>query len=316
MNNLTSLTENIIIQKTFIGAILMNKEKTLENDKAYSLTLKNGTVIELTKQDVIDNNILKLEKALPDLKFTNKIFENNLLKKIMAVLETGIQSQHKYYKYLSFFILCHIWLIQIIALINNTSAKYSMLLISFWATYTILRLQIRPYFNYNILLSLVKKIDIPFFLSSITLSLIILSLVYELTIPNKQCSTFYWSDIGKIIIFYKADTISYYKFLIICCLYIAFLMALYDIYSFFEKYQLDILLRVETVGVKIFKFFCITSLLYFLPYLLSDEFCNIKDGTFLWIIIPILVTYVFYAFFTNTFIGILFIIKNTVLKLH
>ena len=48
----------------------MNKEKTPENDKAYSLTLKNGTVIELTKQDVIDNNILKLEKALPDLKLT------------------------------------------------------------------------------------------------------------------------------------------------------------------------------------------------------------------------------------------------------
>ena len=60
----------------------MNKEKTPENDKAYSLTLKNGTVIELTKQDVIDNNILKLEKALPDLKLTNKIFDNNLLKKI------------------------------------------------------------------------------------------------------------------------------------------------------------------------------------------------------------------------------------------
>lgn len=293
----------------------MNKKK-LSEDTMYTLTLKNGTIVKLTKQDILDNNILKLEKAFPDLKLTNKIFKNNLLKKILTVLETGIQSQYKYYKYLSFFILCHIWLIQVIALINDTSTKYSMLLISFWATYTILRLQIKPYFNYNILLSLVKKIDVPFFLSSITLSLIILSLVYELLIPGKQCSSFYWSDIGKIIAFYKADTMAYYKFLIICCLYIAFLMALYDVYSIFEKYQLDILLGVETIGVKIFKFFCMASLLYFLPYLLSDKLCNIKDGMFLWIVIPILVNYVFYVFFTNIFIGILFLIKNTTLKLH
>ena len=293
----------------------MNKKK-LSEDTMYTLTLKNGTIVKLTKQDILDNNILKLEKAFPDLKLTNKIFKNNLLKKILTVLETGIQSQYKYYKYLSFFILCHIWLIQVIALINDTSAKYSMLLISFWATYTILRLQIKPYFNYNILLSLVKKIDVPFFLSSITLSLIILSLVYELLIPGKQCSSFYWSDIGKIIAVYKADTMAYYKFLIICCLYIAFLMALYDVYSIFEKYQLDILLGVETIGVKIFKFFCMASLLYFLPYLLSDKLCNIKDGMFLWIVIPILVNYVFYVFFTNIFIGILFLIKNTTLKLH
>lgn len=134
----------------------MNKKK-LSEDTMYTLTLKNGTIVKLTKQDILDNNILKLEKAFPDLKLTNKIFKNNLLKKILTVLETGIQSQYKYYKYLSFFILCHIWLIQVIALINDTSAKYSMLLISFWATYTILRLQIKPYFNYNILLSLVKK---------------------------------------------------------------------------------------------------------------------------------------------------------------
>ena len=290
----------------------------LENNEnqIYRLTLKNGSTVELTKQDIVDNNILKFEEAIPDLKFANKIFKNNLLNKTITTLETGIQSQHKYYKYLCFFILCHIWLIQVTALMNDTSAKYSMLLISFWATYTILRLLFKPYFNYNILLSLVKKIDVPFFLSSITLSLIILSLVYELSIPSKQCSSFYWSDIGKIIIFHKADTMAYYKFLIICCLYTAFLMALYDIYSFFEKYQLDILLDIETIGVKTFKFFCISSLLYFLPYLFSDKLCNIKDGRFLWIIIPILINYVFYAFFTNVFISILFIIKSIVLKHH
>lgn len=296
----------------------MTSKKILKHNEnqIYTLSLKNGATVKLTKQDVIDNNISKLENVIPDLKLTNQIFENNLLKKILTILETGIQSQYKYYKYLSFFILCHIWLLQVIALINDTSAKYSMLLISFWATYTILRLQIRPYFNYNILLSLVKKIDIPFFISSITLSLIILSLVYELLISSKQCSLFYWSDIGKFIAFYKADTMAYYKFLVICCLYIAFLMALYDVYSIFEKYQLDILLGVETIGVKIFKFFCMASLLYFLPYLLSDKLCNIKDGMFLWIVIPILVNYVFYVFFTNIFIGILFFIKNITLKLH
>lgn len=294
----------------------MNKKDVVKEDKVFPLTLKNGIVVELTTQDIIENNISKLESVVPELKFVNRVSDRNPLKKVITVLETGIQSQYKYYKYLSFFILCHIWLIQVIALINDTSAKYSMLLISFWATYTILRLQIKPYFNYNILLSLVKKIDVPFFLSSITLSLIILSLVYELLIPGKQCSSFYWSDIGKIIAFYKADTMAYYKFLIICCLYIAFLMALYDVYSIFEKYQLDILLGVETIGVKIFKFFCMASLLYFLPYLLSDKLCNIKDGMFLWIVIPILVNYVFYVFFTNIFIGILFLIKNTTLKLH
>ena len=295
----------------------MAKNGTAEElNKMYSLKLKNGKIVELTKQDVIYNNISKLEEAIPELKLTNKIFDNNLLKKVISVLETGIQSRHKYYKYLSFFILCHIWLIQIITLIDGTSVKYSMLLISFWATYTILRLQIKPYFKYNILLSLVRKVDVPFFLSSITFSLIILSIGYELLTPNRQCSTFYWNDIGKIITFYKINTITYYMFLVICCLYAAFLMALYDIYAVFEKYQLDLLLGVETIGVKIFKFFCIISLLYFLPNLLSNILCDIKDGVFLWVIIPILLNYIFYAFFTNIFIGILFIIKNTVLKHH
>lgn len=155
-----------------------------------------------------------------------------------------------------------------------------------------------------------------FFLSSITIFLIVLSISYELLLSNGQCLTFYWNDIGKLMLFYNEDTMVYYKFLIVCCMYIAILQALYDVYSIFEKYQLDILLGVETIGVKIFKFFCMASLLYFLPYLLSDKLCNIKDGMFLWIVIPILVNYVFYVFFTNIFIGILFLIKNTTLKLH
>ena len=289
-----------------------------ENDlnKVHSFKLKNGMVVELTKQDVIDNNISKLEEAIPDLRLTNKIFNNSLLKKVLSVLETGVQSQHKYYKYLCFFILCYIWLIQVIALINDTPAKYSMLLISCWVTYTILRLQIKPYFNYNILLSLVRKIDVPFFLSSITFSLIILSIAYELLTPNRQCSTFYWSDIGKIMIFSNIDIITYYAFLIIGCLCAAFLMALYNIYLVFEKYQLDLLWGVETIGVKIFKFLCAIILLYFLPNILSDKLCNIKDGMFLWIVIPILVNYVFYVFFTNIFIGILLVIKNARFKHH
>jgi hypothetical protein len=294
----------------------MNKKDVVKEDKVFPLTLKNGIVVELTTQDIIENNISKLESVVPELKFVNRVSDRNPLKKVITVLETGIQSQYKYYKYLSFFILCHIWLIQVIALINDTSAKYSMLLISFWATYAILRLQVKPYFNYNILLSFVKKVDVPFFLSSITIFLIVLSISYELLLSNGQCLTFYWNDIGKLMLFYNEDTMVYYKFLIVCCMYIAILQALYDVYSIFEKYQLDILLGVETIGVKIFKFFCMASLLYFLPYLLSDKLCNIKDGMFLWIVIPILVNYVFYVFFTNIFIGILFLIKNTTLKLH
>lgn len=141
----------------------MNKKDVVKEDKVFPLTLKNGIVVELTTQDIIENNISKLESVVPELKFVNRVSDRNPLKKVITVLETGIQSQYKYYKYLSFFILCHIWLIQVIALINDTSAKYSMLLISFWATYAILRLQVKPYFNYNILLSFVKKVDVPFF---------------------------------------------------------------------------------------------------------------------------------------------------------
>lgn len=39
----------------------MNKKK-LSEDTMYTLTLKNGTIVKLTKQDILDNNILKLEK--------------------------------------------------------------------------------------------------------------------------------------------------------------------------------------------------------------------------------------------------------------
>ncbi len=296
----------------------MNKKKILENNEnqVYTLTLKNGTTVELTKQDVINNNISKLENAIPDLKLTNKIANNNLLKKIISVLESGEQCQHKYYKYLCFFILCHIWLIQIIALINGASAKYPMFLISFWATYTILRVQFKPYFHYNILHSLIKKIDTPFFLSSITFFLIILSITYEFIIPNRQCLTFNWNDIGKLMFFYNINTITFYKFLIISCLYIALLMALYDIYIIFEKYQLELLLGLETISIKIFKFFCLSCLLYFIPNILSDKLCNIKDGVFIWTFIPILLNYILYAFFINVFVSILFLTKNFVLKHH
>ncbi len=296
----------------------MNKKRLLENNEhpVCRLALKNGATVELTKQDIIDNNISKLENAIPDLKISNNLSDNSFLNKVLSVLETGIQCQHKYYKYLCLFILCHVWLIQIIALINEVHARYSMLLISFWMTYAILRFQFKPYFRYNILLSLVKKIDVPFFLSSITFSLIILSMAYELLTPNRQCLAFYWSDIGKLMLFYGLSTITYYKFLIICCLYIALLMSVYDIYTVFEKYRLELLFGVETIGVKIFKFVCIIGLLYFLPNILSDKLCDIKDGGFIWGIIPILLNYVFYAFFANVFVGFLFFIKNIVLRHH
>ena len=76
----------------------MNKKDVVKEDKVFPLTLKNGIVVELTTQDILDNNILKLEKAFPDFKLTNKIFKNNLLKKILTVLEKGINRQYKYYK--------------------------------------------------------------------------------------------------------------------------------------------------------------------------------------------------------------------------
>lgn len=80
----------------------MNKKDVVKEDKVFPLTLKNGIVVELTTQDIIENNISKLESVVPELKFVNRVSDRNPLKKVITVLETGIQSQYKYYKYLSF----------------------------------------------------------------------------------------------------------------------------------------------------------------------------------------------------------------------
>lgn len=80
----------------------MNKKDVVKEDKVFPLTLKNGIVVELTTQDIIENNISKLESVVPELRFVNRVSDRNPLKKVITVLETGIQSQYKYYKYLSF----------------------------------------------------------------------------------------------------------------------------------------------------------------------------------------------------------------------
>ena len=38
----------------------MNKKDVVKEDKVFPLTLKNGIVVELTTQDIIENNISKL----------------------------------------------------------------------------------------------------------------------------------------------------------------------------------------------------------------------------------------------------------------
>lgn len=239
----------------------MNKKKILENNEnqVYTLTLKNGTTVELTKQDVINNNISKLENAIPDLKLTNKIANNNLLKKIISVLESGEQNNFLYYKLLSAVFFIGICVIQFLAFYYKSSLALSMLFMSLWGIFLTFWLCIKQQLNKLSLLNILNN-KLCFFIYSYLFNI---SLVACLSL-----FVYFSEDIQNIN---NAANWKYYTaYPIIITIFISCLSALHNIDILYKAYVMRVYLKYITNTLFVFSLVIMIGVLFFCSFPLKE----------------------------------------------
>lgn len=137
----------------------MDEKDLLEDkkNKTYLLTLKNGTIVKLTKQDVIDNNLYKLADKVPNLKILDKLSNQNPLKKLIQKLEREEQNKFFYYKLLSYLIIVCLCLVQIYEILHDTPQALSMSFITIWGSLLIIFLYKKQQVNRLSLLTILKN---------------------------------------------------------------------------------------------------------------------------------------------------------------
>lgn len=259
-----------------------NKDKS---DKKYIITLKNGASIELTKQDIIDNNLYKLTDKIPDLKIADKLSEDNLFKKILETFESGVQNKFLYYKILSLAFFCYLWAIQISALIQHDKNTISMLFITVWGTFAIIRLNTKPLFKTLTLRTLIKKSDYSFFTSSITYFLIALSILFSFLNKDKLCTILTWENVAEVI---TLNTFSYLPYLLITSFFISILIAIYNIQEFYERYVLMSELKKSSISIILFGLSIYLVFAIYFPLIVSDLLCSNKGVILFFIALSIL----------------------------
>lgn len=291
----------------------MNME---EKNKEYPIKLKNGNIIYLSEQDLISNNINKLEDEIPDLKIENTISDNNPLKKVIKTIESGLQIKKTYYLGVSLILLCYIWGIQIFAYFNNLKIKNLLLFVSLWGTYSILRLHIKPHFQVNTLQNLLFKKDLSFFTSSISYSLIGLSVAYSIIVKEEICQTVSWKNIGERLLLINLHEITYIEFLFIAGLCVALLIGLYNIFAYYERFRMISLLNIDSVGIRILSCFLFITIILFLPFVMNEVLCGMKGIILVFSLISILPYSLLGILFSKTFVLAFLLLRHMALKIN
>lgn len=172
----------------------MAKNGTAEElNKMYSLKLKNGKIVELTKQDVIDNNISKLEEAIPELKFSTKEPHKNPVEKIITKLEVGAQNKFLYYKFLSCILIGCLCLVQAYEMIQNSLNSLPMFFITVWGIFLTIILYKKRQTNQLTLLSILKNKSNFFIYSYLFNISLIVSLILFIFSSNYANSSISWT---------------------------------------------------------------------------------------------------------------------------
>lgn len=290
---------------------MKNNPPNVQDEKKYSFTLKNGVVVELTKQDVIDNNLYKLTDKIPEIHLSDKLTDSNPLKKLLHMFESGVQNKFLYYKILSVIFFCCLWAIQISAFIQHSLYQLSMLLITLWSSSIIISVQM----NINMKDSLIrilqnKFIVIPLF---VLISLAVTLLIYvcigdNILVPQNTIEAFI-----KMFSFEKINYTIIYP--LTGFIFTSILLVLYDINQRYCNYIIRINLKFITTPLFIFTLIVIGCFFYLLTIFLPNEqkfvydFFNSLFFQFWFLISLFFIVYTFiYCFILLQFI----ILKNII----
>jgi len=292
---------------------LMKKLNENSENKKFSFTLKNGAVVELTKQDVIDNNLYKITDKIPDLQIADKLSDKNPFKKILQTFESGVQNKFLYYKALSIIFFCYLWIIQISAFIQDNYNALPMLFLTLWGTYAIIRLNIKPLFKTNTLRTLIKKSDYPIFTSSITYLLLIITVSYSFLKKDTLCTAIDWQNVIDMIMLNK---FSYFPYLLLASFLISILVAMYNIQEFYERQFLLIEMKIRSISTILFSFLLYVSLEVYFPAISSDLLCANKGIILLFIALSLLAFMLTCFLFLQIFCFVYIFIKKISLHIN
>ena len=223
------------------------RDKDLPNQsyapERYELKLANNKAVQITLNDVLRNNLSLVTDTISDLKIADCLADKNPMKNFISVIESGRLNHRPFYRIYSVLFLFYIWSLQVYTFFYYPALATSVLLINFWGTYSILRFQIRPYFEINTLFNILFKKDMPVFLSSISYVIIGVLYVYLFYDKINFCSSIFWKDIGSLLFFQNVNEFSNLLILFILSLGVAVLTSFYNIFAIYERFRISLLLK-------------------------------------------------------------------------
>lgn len=239
----------------------MTSKKILKHNEnqIYTLSLKNGATIKLTKQDVIDNNISKLENVIPDLKIANKLSNKNSLKKIIMVLESGEQNNFLYYKLLSIVLFICICVLQFLAFYYKSSLSLSMMFISLWGMFLTFWLCRKQQLNKLSLLNILNN-KLNFFIYSyfFHISFVVCLILF----------VYFSGDIQNInnVVNWRC----YIAYPIIVTIFVSCLSTLHNIDIVYKAHMMRVYLKHITNAVFVFSLVIMIGMLFLFSFPLKD----------------------------------------------
>ncbi|MBS4773933.1 MAG: hypothetical protein KHX55_06640 [Proteobacteria bacterium] len=255
--------------------------------------LKKSTVRNKGKKSAIiapvENNNFDI------LKITGQLSYENPLRKFTCALENGRLNRLFCYQFLSCLFLIYIWL-----LFFCSTWNVAKLLIALWGTYTLIRLQIKPYFEVDVVSHLNRKKDLSIYLSSISYLLVGICFALSFFEIIVFCRPLSWKSIGQAALLLEPTSLFTLEFLFIVSIGVGFFVSLYNIWTTYQLYQLTLLLRKETLDLKLFRFVLMSFGIFYLPWVVNKLYCNSHEALILFPLFSILP----YCFFSELLSGI------------
>ena len=232
-----------------------------ENDlnKVHSFKLKNGMVVELTKQDVIDNNLYKLTDRIPNLKIADTLSDNNPLKKIIAVLESGEQNKFLYYKILSgVFFIC-MFVVQSLAFYYKSSLALSMVFMTLWGMFlTVWLCKVQQLNKLSLLNILNNKLNLFIYSYFFHISFVVCLILF----------VYFSGDIQNIN--NVANWRYYIAYPIIVTIFVSCLSTLHNIDIVYKAHMIRVYLKHITNAVFVFSLVIMVGMLFLFSFPLKD----------------------------------------------
>ena len=263
----------------------------MAKNKTFYIKLKNGIMLHLNQQDVLNNDIEKLYKQVPDIR----------LKK----------TNSKYYKLLIFFSLFYILTVQCLAYFLYPLSFVPMLFITFWGVGSIISIYLNIFSRKITLQKILQGDSLDFLFNPIIFAgIILISLIFALSTIEGLCDNISWLDILNVLIMKSSKQVIYFEFMFVVSFWVLFLLSFCKFNGLYQIYKFRYLCGKITIFSHLFSVCILMLLLFFAPKFISKLVCSIGEMEFVKFLCSITPALLFYVTIPN----IMFFLKSILIR--